>query len=121
VLVHAEDGVWTRSHTALFTSIEASRGSKDLHVCGMRTPWDNSALALAIRSSQRTVPHVQVLVGRVQLGWPTRSLVVVFTVSGIVLAATAVASMGAIPNSRISGAMATPGVFASTPTRRLKH
>jgi hypothetical protein len=41
--------------------------------------------------------------------------------NAVVLAAIAVASMGAIPSSRSSGVVATLGDFAPTPTKRLKH
>jgi hypothetical protein len=41
--------------------------------------------------------------------------------NALVLAVVAVASIGAIPRSRSSGAVAILGAFAPTPTRRFKH
>jgi hypothetical protein len=41
--------------------------------------------------------------------------------NALVLAAAAIASMGAIPSSGSSGVVATPWAFAPTPTRRVKH
>jgi hypothetical protein len=92
--------------------IEATLGCKDLQAGGTRTFWANSAFAIAKRSSQSTVPDVQVF-GRIRLGWPTISFMHRFRVGAIirnalVLAAAAVASMGDIPSSRSSGAVATP-------------
>jgi hypothetical protein len=111
VLVHAEDDVPKRSHTvALITKHEETLDCKDLHACGTRVPWVDSALALAKRSSQCKVPNVQVF-GRVRLGWPTKSLMRVFRVgtlrNALVLTAVAVAFMGAIPNSHSSHLRAT--------------
>jgi hypothetical protein len=124
VLVHADDDVSNRLYTAALTRLEATRGCKDLHAGGTRTFWANSALALAKRSNHRTVPNVQVF-GRIRLGWRTRSLMHVLRVgalrNALVLAVAATASMGASPSSRSSGVVATPGAFAPTPTRRLKH
>jgi hypothetical protein len=81
-------------------------------------------LLLVKRSSQCTVPYFQVF-GRIRLGWPTTSLMHVLRVDALkkalVLAVDAVASMGAIPSSRNSGAVATPWAFAPTLTRRLTH
>jgi hypothetical protein len=87
-----------------------------------RVRFANSALALAKRSSHRTVPSVHVF-GRIRLGWRTISLMHVFRVGPLrhALVLAAVVSVGAIPSSRSSGVVATPWAFAPTPTRRLKH
>jgi hypothetical protein len=91
---------------------------------GTRTFSADSALAPAKQSSQHTLPDFQVF-GRVRLGWLTISRMHVFRVGALrdtlVLAALAIACMGATPSSRSSGVVATPWAFAPTPTRRLKH
>jgi hypothetical protein len=50
---YAEDDASNRSHTGDLTRVEATRGCKDLHACGTRTPWAYPALALA----KRTIPN----------------------------------------------------------------
>jgi hypothetical protein len=64
-VVHADDDISKRPHTAALTRLEETRGWRELKADGTRTFWANSALDLAKRSSQRTVPNVQVF-GRIR-------------------------------------------------------